>query len=135
MAGYILSDPNFSEGSNKKTIEAIVDQFRDREGLKLIGYEPDADFGRLPIEIIGRPEAAKEALLDAAGKAYELINMEHYKGRHPHLGAVDTIEIYTAKGLTIDDCREFVEDLGKEVNHDDRWGWLQGCPIHFNLPP
>jgi len=115
MAGYILSDPNFSEGSNKKTIEAIVDQFRNRKGLKLIGYEPDADFGRLPIEIIGRPEVVKEALLDAVGKAYELVNMENYKGRHPHIGAVDTIEIYPAKGLTIDDCKDFIEDLGKEL--------------------
>jgi glutamate formiminotransferase len=115
VAGYILSDPNFSEGRNAKTIEAIADQFRNREGLKLIGYEPDADFGRLPIEIIGRPEAAKEALLAAAGKAYELIDMEKYEGRHPHIGAVDTIEIYPAKGLTVDDCRDFAEDLGKEL--------------------
>jgi len=115
MAGYILSDPNFSEGGDKKIIEPIVDQFRGREGLKLIGYEPDADFGRLPIEIIGRPEAVKEALLDGAGKAYELIDMEKYKGRHPHIGAVDTIEIYPTKGLTIEECKDFIEDLGEEI--------------------
>lgn len=115
MAGFILTDPNFSDGTNKDVIEAIMDQFRGREGVKLIGYEPDPDFDRLPAEVLGRPEAVKEALLDAAGKAYELINMENYKGHHPHIGAFDTIEIYAAKGLTIEECKEFAEDLGQEI--------------------
>jgi glutamate formiminotransferase len=70
VSQYILTDPNFSEGANEEVIETIMDCFRNREGVKLIGYEPDADFGRLPAEVLGRPEAVKEALLDAAAKAY-----------------------------------------------------------------
>jgi len=115
MAGYILTDPNFSEGSNKEVIEAIVDPFRGKEGMKVIGYEPDADFGRLPVEVLGRPEVVREALLAAAGKAYELIDMEKYTGRHPHIGAVDTIEIYSGKDMTIEECVEFAEELGQEI--------------------
>ena len=42
-----------------------MDPFRDRKGIKLFGYEPDPDFDRLPIEVLGTPEAMKEALLDA----------------------------------------------------------------------
>lgn len=115
MAQYILSDPNFSDGTRKEVIEKIVDPFRGRPGLKLIGYEPDPDFDRLPIEVLGRPEVTKEALLDAAGKAYELIDMEKQHGRHPRIGAVDTIEIYPAKDITIDECRELAEEIGKEL--------------------
>ncbi len=115
MASFILSDPNFSDGTRKDVIEQIIDQFRGREGVKLIGYEPDADFDRLPAELLGRPEPMKEALLAAAGKAYELIDMEKQHGRHPRVGAVDTIEIYPAKDTTIEECREFAEDLGKEL--------------------
>ena len=111
MSAYILSDPNFSDGTRTEVIEKIVDQFRDRDGVKLIGYEPDADFDRLPVEVLGRPEAMKETLLDAAGKAYELIEMDNQHGRHPRIGAVDTIEIYPCKGITIDECKEFAEDL------------------------
>ena len=62
MAQYILSDPNFSDGTRKDVIEQIVDPFRGRAGVKLIGYEPDPDFDRLPIEALGRPEPMKEAL-------------------------------------------------------------------------
>jgi glutamate formiminotransferase len=115
MAKYILSDPNFSDGTHSEVIEKIIDQFRGRPGVKLIGYEPDPDFDRLPAELLGRPEAMKEALLDAAGAAYELIDMEKQRGRHPRIGAVDTIEIYPAKDITIEECREFAEDLGQEL--------------------
>jgi glutamate formiminotransferase len=116
MASYILSDPNFSDGTRPKVIEAIMDQLRGRDGVKLIGYEPDSDFERLPAEVIGRPDAMKEALLDAAGKAYELIDMEKQHGHHPCIGAVDTIEIYPAKDITIEECQEFAEDLGRELH-------------------
>jgi glutamate formiminotransferase len=115
MASYILSDPNFSDGTRPEVIEAIMDQLRGRDGVKLIGYEPDPDFERLPAEVIGRPEAMKEALLAAAGKAYELIDMEKQRGYHPCTGAVDTIEIYPAKDITIEECMEFAEDLGQEL--------------------
>src|SRR5690606_33482608 len=77
--------------------------------------EPDADFDRLPAEVLGRPAAMREALLDAAGVAYKLIDMEKQHGRHPRIGAVDTIEIYPVKGMTIDDAREFAEELGHEL--------------------
>lgn len=115
MAKYILSDPNFSAGKNDKVVEQIVAQVRDRSGVKLIGYEPDPDFDRLPIELLGRPEAMMETLLAAAGKAYELIDMERQHGHHPRVGAVDTIEIYPAKDITIEECKEFAEELGKEL--------------------
>ena len=115
MAGYILTDPNFSDGTREDVIEKIMDQLRGRDGVKLIGYEPDADFDRLPAEVLGRPEAVRDALLDAAGKAYELIDMDQQHGRHPRIGAVDTIEIYPAKGITIEECVEFAEELGQEL--------------------
>lgn len=125
MAKYILSDPNFSDGTRKEVIEKIVGQFRDRPGVKLIGYEPDADFDRLPVEILGRPDAIREALLDGAAKAYELIDMDQQHGRHPRIGAVDTIEVYPAKDITIEECRDFAEELGNELFK------RHGVPIYF----
>src|SRR3546814_111332 len=115
MAKYILSDPNFSAGRDNKIVEQIVAQVRDRQGVKLIGYEPDPDFDRLPIELLGRPEAMMETILAAAAKAYELIDMEKQHGHHPRIGAVDTIEIYPAKDITIEECKAFAEELGKEL--------------------
>ena len=56
-----------------------------------------------------------DALLEAAGKAYKLIDMDKQHGHHPRIGAVDTIEVYPAKDITIDECREFAEELGNEL--------------------
>jgi glutamate formiminotransferase len=125
VSQFILSDPNFSDGTNKDVIEAIVGEFRDKPGVKLIGYEPDPDFDRLPVEVLGRPEAVREALLNAAARAYELIDMEKQHGHHPRIGAVDTIEIYPAKGITIEECKAFAEDLGNELFK------RHGVPIYF----
>ena len=67
----------------------------------------------------------KQALLDMAGKAYELIDMEQQHGRHPRIGAVDTIEVYPAKDITIEEVKEFAEDLGQELH--ERYD----VPIYF----
>jgi len=115
MAGYVLSDPNMSDGTRHEVIEAIMDQLRGREGVKLIGYEPDPDFDRLPAEVIGRPEALKQALLDMAGKSYELIDMEKQLGHHPRIGAVDTIQLYPLHDSSMDECIELAEEIGREL--------------------
>ena len=41
--------------------------------------------------------------------------MDKQHGHHPRIGAVDTIEIYPAKDITIEECRDFAEELGKEL--------------------
>jgi glutamate formiminotransferase len=115
MAGYVLSDPNMSDGKNADVIEAIVDELRGREGVKVIGYEPDPDFNRLPVEVLGRPGALKDALLDMAGKSYELIDMEKQSGHHPRIGAVDTIQLYPLLDIGIEECVELAEELGREL--------------------
>jgi glutamate formiminotransferase len=115
MASYVLSDPNMSDGTHPEVIEAIVDQLRGRDGVKVIGYEPDPDFDRLPVEVLGRPEALKDALLDMAGKSYELIDMERQHGHHPRIGAVDTIQLYPLHDISLEECVELVEELGREI--------------------
>ncbi len=67
MSAYILSDPNFSDGTRSEVIEKIVDQFRERDGVKLIGYEPDADFDRLPVEVLNDYFWTIESIIIGAG--------------------------------------------------------------------
>lgn len=125
MAKYIMTDPNFSEGSDPEVIEAIASCFRDKPGIKVLTVEPDPDFGRLPIELLGTMEALKPALLEACKVAYEKIDMNKYTGRHPQIGAVDTIECYTVGDTTVDEVKAFCEDLGKEI-----WERFE-VPVYF----
>lgn len=112
---FIQAVPNFSEGRRTEVIEAIVDQLRNVEGVKLVGYFPDADFNRTVVELIGRPEPLKEALLNMAGKSIELIDMEVQTGNHPRIGAQDTIPIFPLKNITLEECKELAEEIGKEI--------------------
>ncbi|WP_069650904.1 glutamate formimidoyltransferase [Caloranaerobacter ferrireducens] len=112
---YILAVPNFSEGRRKEVIEAIVDQVRNVEGVKLVSYEPEYDFNRTVVTLIGEPEPLKEALLNMAGKSYELINMEEQTGTHPRIGAQDTIPIFPFKNITLEECVQLAEEIGKEI--------------------
>jgi glutamate formiminotransferase/formiminotetrahydrofolate cyclodeaminase len=115
MAKYIHAVPNFSDGKRKKVIEAVVDQLRGTEGVKLIDYFPDANFNRTVIEVIGRPETLKEALLKMAGKSYELINMEEQQGAHPRIGAQDTIPLFPLANISLEECVQLAEEIGQEI--------------------
>ncbi len=115
MSQYIHAVPNFSEGKRKDVIEAIIGQFKDVEGVKLIDHYPDADFNRTVIEVIGKPAPLKEALLNMAGKSYELINMEEQKGAHPRIGAQDTIPLFPLANISLEECKQLAEEIGTEV--------------------
>ncbi|BEP27944.1 glutamate formimidoyltransferase [Helicovermis profundi] len=112
---YILAVPNFSNGRDEDVIEAIVDEVRKVEGVKLISYEPEHDFNRTVITCIGEPAPLKVAMLNMAAKSYELIDMSVQKGTHPRIGAQDTIPLYPFKNIELDEVKELAEEIGKEI--------------------
>lgn len=115
MTKYVHAVPNFSDGSRKAVVETIVDQLRGIDGVKLIDYFPDPDFNRTVVEVAGRPEPLKKALLNMAGKAYELIKMEEQQGKHPRIGAQDTIPLFPLVNVTLEECKTLAEEIGSEI--------------------
>lgn len=112
---HMLAVPNFSEGRDEKVIEEIADQIRGREGVKLVSLEPEHDFNRTVLTIVGEPEPLKEALLDMAGKSYKLIDMRKQEGTHPRIGGQDTIPLFPLMNTTVEECRKLAEEIGKEL--------------------
>lgn len=115
MSQYVHAVPNFSDGRRKEVIDAVVGQLRGVAGVKLIDCYPDPNFNRTVIEVIGKPEPLKEALLNMAGKSYELINMEEQSGDHPRIGAQDTIPVFPLANITLEECVALAEEIGREV--------------------
>lgn len=122
---YILAVPNFSDGRRKEVIEAIVEEVKNIEGVKLVSYEPEHDFNRTVVTLIGEPAPLKKALLNMATKSIELINMEEQKGTHPRIGAQDTIPLFPFKNITVEDCVKLAEEIGKELHEKT------GVPVFF----
>ena len=122
---YIHTAPNFSAGKDREVVEAIVSQVRDIPGVRLIDFYPDSDFNRTPVELLGEPEPLFDALLKMAGKAYELIDMERQKGKHPRIGAQDTIPLFPAYNIGVEECKEMAFRLGGAI-------WERyGVPVYF----
>ena len=112
---YILAVPNFSDGRRTEVIEAITNEIKNREGVKLVSVEPEHDFNRTVVTILGEPEPLKEALIAMAGKSYELIDMTEQKGTHPRIGAQDTIPLFPFKNITIEEVTALAEEIGNEI--------------------
>ena len=82
--------PNFSEGTDRKKVHAIVDAMRV-DGVSLLDWSMDSDHNRSVVTIAGRPLAVVEAAVRAAGRAAELIDLTVQRGVHPRIGATDVI--------------------------------------------
>lgn len=113
---FVLAVPNFSEGRRKDIIEKIVDEVRQVEGVKLVSYEPEEDFNRTVVTFIGEPNPVKEALVNMAAKAAQLIDMRKHKGTHPRIGAQDTLPIFPFKDITIEECVTLAKEIGNELH-------------------
>ncbi len=63
MQTIVQCVPNFSEGRDKDKIEKIIDNFRGKDGVKLLDYSSDADHNRTVVTLVGEPQALKVLLL------------------------------------------------------------------------
>ncbi len=122
---YMVAVPNFSEGRRKEVYEAVADQVRNREGVKLIRVEPEEDFNRTVLTIIGEPEPLRAALLDMAAKIFASVDMEKQEGSHPRIGALDIVPILPLAHVELDECIAFAEEFGAELFQ------RHGVPVYF----
>ncbi|HHP51035.1 MAG TPA: glutamate formimidoyltransferase [Moorella mulderi] len=115
MAQYIHSAPNFSEGRRLEVVEAVVAPLKGIPGVKLITYHPDPDFNRTVVELVGKPDPLKEALLAMAGKAYELIDLNQHQGAHPRIGALDVVSLAPLRNITLEEVKQLARRIGEEI--------------------
>lgn len=107
--------PNFSEGRDKAKIEKIIDNFRGKQGVKLLDYSNDENHNRLVVTVVGEPEPLKDAVLSAVGTAVELIDLTRHEGQHPRMGAVDVIPFIPIRNTSMDECIALSKEVGKEI--------------------
>lgn len=107
--------PNFSEGKDLKVIEKILDNFREKDGVKLLDYSRDEDHNRLVVTVVGEPNALKWAVVKAIGTAAELIDMTKHQGQHPRMGATDVVPFIPIKNVTVEETIELSKQVANEV--------------------
>jgi glutamate formiminotransferase len=125
MTRLVECIPNFSEGRRPEVLEAIAGAVRGTPGVTLLDMESDKDHNRSVFTFIGEPEAVGRALLAAAAKAVELIDMEKHHGEHPRLGAVDVVPFVPVSGVAMAEAVELAKNVGREL-----WERLR-IPVYF----
>ena len=106
--------PNFST-SDPEVVEAILNEIRSTSKAYILDYTYDDYYNRLVVSFVGDKESVLQAMLRAADKAIELIDMRKHKGQHPRLGAVDVVPFIPIKNVTMEDCIELARKFGKTL--------------------
>jgi glutamate formiminotransferase/formiminotetrahydrofolate cyclodeaminase len=125
MAKIVECVPNFSEGRNIKTINAIGGAINGVSGVRLLSAEPDKDYNRTVVTFFGDPDAVAEAAFQATKTASELIDMRQHKGEHPRMGATDVVPFVPVSGVTTEECVKIAHTFGERVGRE------LGIPIYL----
>ncbi len=98
--------PNFSEGRRREIVDSLAAALVHGPGVVLLDSEMDAAHNRCVISVAGDPEAVAAGVVEAVGKAVELIDLRRHAGEHPRMGAADVIPFIPISGISIDECIE-----------------------------
>jgi glutamate formiminotransferase len=107
--------PNFSEGKNKKVINAIFEAAKKVTGVKVFELEYNSSHNRMLFTIIGSPEKVLASVYESIKVATKLINMEKHKGEHPRIGATDVVPFIPVSGVDMKECVLLARKLGQKV--------------------
>ncbi len=111
--------PNFSEGRNQQTIDALRAALIGVPGVRLLDVQSDAAHHRSVFTLVAPPGAAGEAAFRAVAVARERIDLTQHSGEHPRMGATDVVPFIPVREVTMDDCvalaRALAERVGREL--------------------
>ena len=115
MKQIIECVPNFSEGRDRKVIDAIVAAIAAVEGVKVLDVDPGAATNRTVVTFVGEPGPVCEAAFQGARKAQELIDMRRHHGAHPRSGATDVLPLIPVSGITLEECAVLARQLAERL--------------------
>jgi glutamate formiminotransferase len=114
---FVECVPNFSEGADEATLEALTAAVEHVGGSWLLDHSADPDHGRSVFTLAGYPGRVMAAMEAAVEVAIERIDLRAHTGRHPRIGAVDIIPFVPLGDTTMEQCvngaRTFAERLAE----------------------
>lgn len=115
MGKIVECIPNFSEGRNPATLQALTAAVESVPDVWLLDRTSDSDHHRSVLTFAGSPEAVSEAAFQAIRLATKLIDLRHHAGGHPRIGATDVVPFVPIQDTTMEDCVQLARQLGERV--------------------
>jgi glutamate formiminotransferase len=121
------SVPNFSEGRDKATIDAIGAALSQR--ARLLDVHTDADHNRSVFTLVGSEAELQEALAAGCAVAAERIDLRRHDGAHPRIGAADVVPIVPLRTEDMERARLAAVAVGERIAAE------VGLPVFLYAPP
>jgi glutamate formiminotransferase len=85
------SVPNFSEGRDRETIDALAAALSNP--AELLDVHSDPDHNRSVFTLVGEEDALVASLLAGVACARQRIDLREHEGAHPRIGAADVVPV------------------------------------------
>src|SRR5437667_9258448 len=116
MARPLESVPNFSEGRDRATIDALAAALGGP--ARLLDVHADEDHNRSVFTVVGDEGELVESLLAGIACARERIDLRRHGGAHPRIGAADVVPIVPLVPVEMERARRAALALGERVGRE-----------------
>jgi glutamate formiminotransferase/formiminotetrahydrofolate cyclodeaminase len=110
--------PNFSEARRPEVVDQIATAVTSVDEVYLLDRSSDLDHNRTVLTFAGPPHAVEKAAFRAIKAAAELIDLDKHTGEHPRIGATDVCPFVPLNDVSMDECVEIAQRLGKRVGKE-----------------
>jgi glutamate formiminotransferase len=107
------SVPNFSEGRDRATIQAL--EVALAAHADVLDVHADADHNRSVFTLVGGESELRDALLAALACAKERIDLRRHEGAHPRIGAADVVPIVPLRPEQLERARRCALGVAERI--------------------
>jgi glutamate formiminotransferase/glutamate formiminotransferase/formiminotetrahydrofolate cyclodeaminase len=108
--------PNFSEGRDHDTIEAIADALG--HGARLLDVHSDPDHNRSVFTLVGDDASLVHALIAGVACARDRIDLRRHEGAHPRIGAADVVPVVPLIPEDMERARAAASEVARRIGDE-----------------
>ena len=108
--------PNFSEGRDRATIDAIGVAMSGH--ARLLDVHSDADHNRSVFTLVGEDEAVVDALVAGIALARDRIDLRGHEGAHPRIGAADVVPVVPLRAGDMERARAAALAVARRIGEE-----------------
>jgi glutamate formiminotransferase / 5-formyltetrahydrofolate cyclo-ligase len=108
--------PNFSEGRDRDTIEAIADALG--RGARLLDVHSDPDHNRSVFTLVGGDASLVDALVAGVDCARDRIDLRRHVGAHPRIGAADVVPVVPLIPEDMERARAAASEVARRIGDE-----------------
>ncbi len=107
--------PNFSEGKDRRVVDALVAAMVAVPGVQCLGVELDPSHHRSVVTLAGPADAVAEAAFRGAREARDRLDLRTHKGEHKRMGVIDVCPFVPLAGASMADAIATARAVGARI--------------------